>query len=63
MNGTLVRIVMVGSGLVIAVSSGWIAKTSNRGERLARVETNIENMQEDIGEIKESVGQLIQSHL
>lgn len=63
MNGNLVRIVAVVTGVVISVSSGYVASIMGRGERLVRLETKVEYIEGAVGQINVKLDRLVESLL
>lgn len=59
MNGNLTKIAIVGTGIVVSVTSGWIAHIIGYGERIARVETAVESIQTNVGNIDRKLDMLI----
>ena len=55
MNGNLARVVVIGSGVVIAVSSTWIASVMSYGERIAKVETSVQYIEKQVDRLVDSL--------
>ena len=53
MNGLLARVVLIGTGVVVTVSSTWFVTVMSRGERLAVLETKVEYIEETVRDIKD----------